>query len=115
MLTKKDLPKKIECFLPPTVMLGPASNTRYAIIGGKWLECDETVTYELLQSRWSSPKPKSVQNKPAKGEIKVQIKSSTGKGHYDVEFKNERWSCTCPSFGFRRRCKHIDEVKARKH
>lgn len=112
MLTDEQLPKKIECFLPPCVMLAPYSQQRYAIIGGKWIACDESVTTEKLQSRWS--RPALVKEIPSTPTLKAYVKSSSGEGHYTVEYKNNMWSCTCASFGFRRRCKHIDQVKSKK-
>lgn len=114
MLTAKSLPEKIECLLPPLVFVGPATKTKFAIIGGVWLECDDSVTMELLNERWSRPK-RAAEIKPSVGDLSVQVKSSTGKGSYTVEYKNNQWSCTCPAFGFRRKCKHIDQVKAKKH
>lgn len=112
MLSAKSLPEKIESVLPPLVFVGPATKTKFAIIGGKWFECDDTVTSDLLDSIWSRPaRPKEV--KPNVGDLKVQVKSSTSKNIYDVEYKNNMWSCTCPAFGFRRKCKHIDQVKSK--
>ena len=112
MLTSKTIPKKIQSVLPPLVFVGPATMTKFAIIGGVWFECDDSVTTELLVKRWSRPTlPKEV--KPNVGDLKVQVKSSSSKNVYDVEYKNNMWSCTCPAFGFRRKCKHIDEVKSK--
>ena len=114
MLTADTLPKEIECFFPPLVFVGPATKTKYAIIGGTWFDCDDTITTELLNERWVKPK-RAVEAKPNKGYIKVQVKSSTGKGTYTVEYENNMWTCTCPAFGFRRKCKHIDSIKSKKH
>lgn len=113
MLNAKTLPKKIECTLPPFVFIGPATRTKFAIIGGVWFDCDDSVTTEMLQARWSRPKRKA-EVKPKNGDLSVQVLSSNGKDKYTVEYNNNRWSCTCPSFGFRRKCKHIDQIKAKK-
>lgn len=113
MLTAKTLPTEIQSPTPPLVLEGPSSKTRYAIINGHWLECDKSVTTEVLRSRWSRPIRKQ-ESKPV-NEIEVKVKSSSGKEFYTVEFKNDVWSCTCPAFGFRRKCKHIDQVKSKKH
>jgi hypothetical protein len=113
MLTAKTLPKKIESFYSPFVFVGPATNSKYAIINGVWVDCDDSVTTEMLSKRWVKPARK-VEDKPKGGDVSVQVKSSTGKGSYTVEFKNNQWSCTCPAFGFRRKCKHIDQVKSKK-
>lgn len=113
MLTAKNLPLEISSPIPPIVLEGPSSKTRYAIIDGHWLACDMSVTTELLQSVWSRPKRKQ-EDKPSNN-ISVKVKSSSGKDYYIVEYMNDVWSCTCPAFGFRRKCKHIDQVKSKKH
>jgi hypothetical protein len=112
MLSTKTLPKKIESLLPPLVFVGPATKTKYAIIGGVWFECDDSITAEVLHKRWSRP-ARAKEAKPSVDDLKVQVKSSTSSSVYDVEYKNGMWSCTCPSFGFRRKCKHIDQVKSK--
>jgi len=114
MLTSKTLSNKLECVVSPMVIIGPGSGKRYAIIDGIWLEADESVTYDLLQSRWSRPR-RVIDPELNLNELRVEVKSSKGKGLYIVECKHNQWSCTCPSYGFRRgKCKHIDQVKSKK-
>tara|TARA_R110000868_G_scaffold268036_4_gene527286 strand:+ start:232 stop:573 length:342 start_codon:yes stop_codon:yes gene_type:complete len=113
MLTANLLPEKIESHLPPFVFVGPATHTKYAIIRGVWIDCDDTITTEMLQALWERP-VRTQEAKPESGELTVEVKSSTGKGSYTVEYKKSQWSCTCPAFGFRRKCKHIDQVKSKK-
>lgn len=44
---------------------------------------------------------------------KMHFKISGSKGMiYDVTFDSRFWSCNCPSFHFRRNCRHISEAKA---
>jgi hypothetical protein len=31
--------------------------------------------------------------------------------HYTVRANHGRYTCTCPGFGWRRKCKHIEQVK----
>ena len=38
------------------------------------------------------------------------VSGSKGK-EYTVTVKDENWTCTCPGFGFRRQCKHINAKK----
>lgn len=39
------------------------------------------------------------------------VEGSNGKS-YTVTQAGEQWSCTCPGFGFRRQCKHVNAKKA---
>lgn len=43
----------------------------------------------------------------------VQIKSSNGKDTYTVTQNGttQKWSCTCPGFSFKRKCRHTLEVQ----
>ena len=38
------------------------------------------------------------------------IKGSTGAA-YTVTVRFKHWSCTCSGFGFRKRCKHVEQAK----
>lgn len=40
----------------------------------------------------------------------VEVTGSNGK-KYTVSKEDERWSCTCPGFSFRGKCKHVDAQK----
>ena len=52
-------------------------------------------------------------NIPDSNKNKVyKVKSSRGDKTYEVTINSSgEFSCTCPGYGFRRRCRHIDEVK----
>lgn len=39
------------------------------------------------------------------------IKSSKGLKSYIIKRQNNDYTCSCPGYGFRRTCRHIDEVK----
>ncbi len=112
ILTADTLPKKIVHVIPPTIV---KMNRRFAIIGGTWVEVDDSVTFEMLRERWAPPT--STIKKVDKLEYEtIKVKSSSGKGVYEVrKFNNGTWTCSCPSFGFRRRCKHIETVKTKTH
>jgi hypothetical protein len=45
-----------------------------------------------------------------KGSAQYQIASSSG-STYTVTLQNNNWSCTCPGFGFRKRCRHLEQAK----
>lgn len=112
LLTESSLPDVIEYYIPPTMI--ELSGKRFAVIKGVWFVADESVTFEKLYKRWKKPVRK-VEAKPKAAAISVQVKSSDGKREYTVEYKHDSWSCTCPAYGFRHKCKHIDQVKSKKH
>lgn len=39
------------------------------------------------------------------------IIAGSSSSSYTASFLNQQWSCTCAGFGFRRRCRHIEEAK----
>lgn len=41
----------------------------------------------------------------------IPVKGSTG-NEYKVWTKDGRWTCSCPGFGFRYKCRHVDEARA---
>lgn len=112
MMTAKTLPKEIIHVIPPTIV---TMNRRFAIIAGTWVEVDDSVTLEMLRERWISPGPKVKKVDSLEYET-FKVKSSSGKGSYAVrKFNNGTWTCSCPSYGFRRRCKHIETIKTKTH
>ncbi len=112
ILTAETLPKKVVHPIPPTIV---QFSRRYAIIGGRWHEVDESVTLEMLRAIHTTPGPKVKQVDKLEYET-YKVMSSTGKGEYQVrKYNNGTWSCTCPAYGFRRKCKHIDNVKSKTH
>lgn len=112
ILTSKTLPKTITHPIPPTIV---SLSRRFAIINGTWFEVDESVTLDMLQSRYV--RRASPVKQVTELEYKThKVKSSTGKGEYTIrEYNNGLWSCTCPAYGFKRKCKHIEQVKSKKH
>ena len=59
----------------------------------------------INKQKFEQPKP--VQDKT------VKIKSSNGKDTYTVMLNGhtKKWSCDCPGFSFRRKCKHTVEAQ----
>lgn len=45
-------------------------------------------------------------------DLELSVTGSSGDKYVVRRVKN-RWSCTCPGFTFRHRCRHIDEAKER--
>jgi uncharacterized Zn finger protein len=40
----------------------------------------------------------------------IMVEGSNGK-QYQVAKKGARYTCSCPGFGFRQKCKHVDAIK----
>ena len=95
--------------IPPSIVRMHSSDKTYAISGDTWLEVPHGTTfaqlpqYMVFQGYESTPPPDS---------SSWTVEGSKGNA-YIVKVSNEGvWTCTCPGYGFRRRCKHIDNVKA---
>ncbi len=93
-------------FLPP-VLVRTHRNETYVCPG--WHLVPNNTTLEEVQERWTQhiPKGKPEQTK----QISETVISSNGKSGYLVEFDGRYWSCSCPGFGFRRNCRHINEMQ----
>jgi hypothetical protein len=98
---------------PVEVTWNPALTTgqdgkRYAISGGTWIEVppgttfDELPMYMVVKQREDSQEA---------GDGSWQVTGSKGSS-YIVSLRQGQWSCSCPGFGWRRKCKHIDEKQA---
>lgn len=94
---------------PPTVIDSVISNKRYAVSGSQWIEVGPEVTQQMVQAVWTPLHPRGVQDN-AKVKEHIIVSKSSGKT-YSVTQDGNRWSCSCPAFGFRRSCKHIEEAK----
>jgi len=58
------------------------------------------------------PREKFVPTPKAAPEVKeYQVVSSKGDKHYTVTYRNDSYSCSCPGYGWRRKCRHIEGVK----
>lgn len=94
---------------PPVIHTSIVSGKRYAVGGGNWLELPADATEENLYKwmiwRQKAPKPKAPPTK------EWQVKGSKGR-IYTVLFTENRWSCDCQGFRYRRDCKHIQNQKS---
>ena len=97
---------------PVKVSMPPALFTnhrgvRYAIAGSVWIEVPTNTKFEDL-SKYMVFERRKIE-KP-KGLKTWRVTGSTGKT-YTVKLENGHFSCTCAGFGFRRKCRHINEIK----
>jgi hypothetical protein len=81
----------------------------YAVPG--WFPVPLGTQYEdLANMEFDIEEEPEIKYKP-QPKIEKLVKSSSGIGEYTVKFNGMYWSCTCKGYGFRRYCRHIEEVK----
>lgn len=102
----------IESLIPPTI--AQIGEKRWAVFTGNhggWFRIDQTVTLEMLMHRWIKWEPKKTEAQAPKIQNKEwKIKGSKG-NVYNVSLRNGNYSCECMGFGFRRKCKHVEQAK----
>jgi hypothetical protein len=95
-----------------------------------WITVPEKTTIEEVYAAWVKPEHKPGPGMYASTEdiqswrngtwkhssekqnsISEFVTSSNGSTKYNVIFNNGTWNCDCTGFGFRKRCKHVDEIK----
>lgn len=113
-LSVTDVNKATQNFMPPICL---NSRGRWWLVagGGCWIELKDQLTgveMDELKRLWqvhrASLKPDRVVVSPRK---EFRVPSSNGSSTYIVSSLNGQWSCNCPAFGFRRKCKHIEAAK----
>ena len=90
------------------IVIANLPNKRYAMPW--WALIDDSVSLSDLKIL-ETEVPYEIKNEESK-EINEYVTSSKGDKEYTVTKSiGGLWSCTCEGYGFRRRCRHIDEVK----
>ena len=98
--------KRVKVPWPPA--LSEFRGQKYAICGSVWLPVPPETTWDDLSKHmdWRT-EPKASEG----SEGSWQVKGSKG-NTYDVRRSAQGvWSCTCAGYGWRRKCKHIEEAK----
>ena len=109
--TINQIPKH-ESLLPPIIANFPSGKIAVFTNGGGNYKVSDDVTLEHIHSRWIKWKSKSQEKLNIPGDVKTwNIESSKPGNFYEVKYQNKSFSCTCPGFGFRRKCRHITEVQ----
>ncbi|MCK9574660.1 MAG: hypothetical protein WC979_00265 [Candidatus Pacearchaeota archaeon] len=72
---------------------------------GMYCSTEELIAYK--NGTYESTKNKNTES------ISEQVKSSDGSKTYAIIFNNGVWACDCVGFSFRKRCKHVDEIKSK--
>jgi len=99
--------KPVEVTWPPALTDGRDGN-RYAISGNIWIEVPPGTTRNDLPMYMVVKERSVIQSKP---DASWLVPGSTGK-EYVVALIQGQWTCTCAGFGWRRKCKHVEEKRA---
>ena len=93
--------------MPPC--LADTASGRYAIGGSTWIKVPDDTRFEDLPKymTYESKRPESPADAPDGAWAVVGSKGAS----YTVRAVQGRYTCTCPGFGWRRKCKHIEQVK----
>ena len=91
----------------PPMLATAGSGQKYAISGGTWIPVPSATTFDDL------PKYMVVKHRESPSDASAgswRVKGSKG-NEYTVTAKAGAYTCTCPGFGWRRKCKHIENIK----
>jgi hypothetical protein len=91
--------------VPPC--LADTASGRYAIGGSTWIKVPADTTFDDLDRYMVCKRPES----PSDGSEGVWAVVGSKGASYTVRAVQGRYSCTCAGFGWRRKCKHIEQVK----
>ena len=95
----------IEVSMQPAIFRG-RQGVWYGIAGSVWVEVPEGTTLADL-SQYMVHKPREIAS--VAGEKTWNVKGSKG-NLYSVRLTEGTYTCSCPGFGFRRKCRHIKEI-----
>jgi hypothetical protein len=87
---------------PPAIFKSIVNGKTYAI-GGNWVEVPDGTTLADVHKY-------AVYEKPRYDIKSWKVKSSSGSTYTVQQINGDRYTCNCPGFKFRKRCKHTDKV-----
>ena len=95
--------------IPPYTM--KIGSDKYIMPG--WYKLDKDEELPNIEDIGYYPYKPKIANIPNEHKNKVyKVMSSKGDKEYEVSIDGSGgFSCTCPGYGFRRKCRHIDYVK----
>ena len=101
----------VHSFMPPVVFDSiQEPGIRYVIADGKWTQIPNHLGYKhILHFKKDH---KDGKHHAFKSTFEQEVDGSKGK-KYTVKCEDDRWSCSCPAFGFSGNsgCKHIKQIK----
>ena len=92
----------------PPMLYTDMNGQKWAVSGQHWIEVPDTLTldrvdeYMVVDQRFTPAQSPDVRT--------YEVQGSTG-NTYTVTQDGDTWTCTCPGFGWRRKCRHITELK----
>ena len=92
----------------PPMLYTDTRGQKWAISGQHWVEVPDDITldrvgeYMVVDDRFTPPQLAEV--------LTYDVIGSKG-NTYTVTNDRGSWTCTCAGFGFRRKCRHITEIK----
>ena len=89
------------------VLFTAISGQRYAVSGSVWIPVPSDTTRDDLPRYMTWKAPSAPEIVPEQRWTVTGSKGDT----YTVRSLDGQWSCSCPGFGFRRKCRHITEIK----
>lgn len=98
---------------PIVVSLNPMlytdrSGQKWAVSGEHWIEVPETLTLDRVGEYMVTAEPPEL---PQSREVRTwQVQGSKG-NTYTIADDGGTWTCSCPGFGWRRKCKHVEAQK----
>ena len=101
------MPEPIKVTWPP-MLYTDTRGQKWAISGQHWVEVPDDMTldrvgeYMVVDDRFTPPQLAEV--------LTYDVIGSKG-NTYTVTNDRGSWTCTCAGFGFRRKCRHITEIK----
>jgi len=99
------MPVKVD--QPP--LLSDFPSGRYAISGNVWIRVPADTKFEDLGKYMVCERKPPVSPSDASARVWAVVGSKGA--HYTVRANQGRYTCSCPGFGWRSKCKHIEQVK----
>ena len=105
----------IEVDWPPCIVR--LSSGTFAVSGSKWLSVPPDTVFDDLP-RYMVVKPRKARAEAPDEPVRKtewKVRGSTGNEYVVIRTQSDSrqifFSCTCPGYGWRGKCKHIDSIK----
>jgi len=92
----------------PPMLYTDRAGQKWAVSGQNWIEVPENTTFEDLDRYMVVAKRPDAS--PVAEVRTYDVVGSKG-DTYTVTDHGGTWTCTCPGFGWRRKCKHVEAQK----